>query len=121
MSAKSGIEWTDATWNPTIGCSLVSPGCTHCYAMKDAHRLASNPMLANNPAYQGVTTRSKAGPVWTNVVNVSARALLKPLGWRNPRFVFVNSIDRKSVVYGKSVSVSVDLGGRRIITKTIKK
>lgn len=34
MGDKSGIEWTDATWNPVVGCSLVSPGCTNCYAMK---------------------------------------------------------------------------------------
>ena len=34
-----GIEWTDATWNPVAGCSVVSPGCTNCYAMRLAARL----------------------------------------------------------------------------------
>lgn len=34
MSDKTSIEWTDATWNPITGCSVVSPGCTNCYAMK---------------------------------------------------------------------------------------
>jgi len=33
MGAKSKIEWTDATWNPVRGCSLVNAGCTNCYAM----------------------------------------------------------------------------------------
>lgn len=31
-STKTGIEWTDRTWNPTTGCTKISPGCTHCYA-----------------------------------------------------------------------------------------
>jgi len=34
-TAKTGIEWTGRTWNPVRGCSLVSPGCTNCYAMKE--------------------------------------------------------------------------------------
>jgi protein gp37 len=38
-SAAAGIEWTDATWNPIVGCSIVSPGCTNCYAMKMAARI----------------------------------------------------------------------------------
>lgn len=29
----SKIEWTGETWNPVVGCSIVSPGCTNCYAM----------------------------------------------------------------------------------------
>jgi protein gp37 len=32
MSLGSKIEWTDATWNPTRGCTKISPGCAHCYA-----------------------------------------------------------------------------------------
>lgn len=31
MSANSSIEWTDATWNPTTGCTKVSPACANCY------------------------------------------------------------------------------------------
>ena len=34
MSDKSAIEWTDTTWNPVVGCTIVSRGCTNCYAMK---------------------------------------------------------------------------------------
>ena len=35
---KTGISWTDLTWNPVSGCSKVSPGCTHCYAEAWSHR-----------------------------------------------------------------------------------
>ena len=31
-STKTTIEWTDKTWNPTVGCNKVSPGCKNCYA-----------------------------------------------------------------------------------------
>ena len=34
MAEHSKIEWTDATWNIVTGCSVVSPGCRNCYAMK---------------------------------------------------------------------------------------
>jgi protein gp37 len=40
MAGDSSIEWTDKTWNPTRGCSCVSPGCTRCYAMKIAARFS---------------------------------------------------------------------------------
>lgn len=39
MSTTSKIEWTEQTWNPTIGCTKVSPGCKHCYAETLAKRL----------------------------------------------------------------------------------
>jgi len=39
MADRSAIEWTEATWNPIVGCSIVSPGCTNCYAMKMAARI----------------------------------------------------------------------------------
>lgn len=32
MGEKTGISWTDATFNPWIGCKKVSPGCANCYA-----------------------------------------------------------------------------------------
>jgi len=35
------IEWTDDTWNPFVGCSIISKGCTNCYAMRMAHRLGA--------------------------------------------------------------------------------
>ena len=39
MADKSLIEWTDTTWQIVTGCSVVSPGCTNCYAMRMAARL----------------------------------------------------------------------------------
>ena len=39
MSTNSAIEWTEQTWNPTTGCSKVSPGCQNCYAESMANRL----------------------------------------------------------------------------------
>lgn len=40
MGENSKIEWTEATWNPTVGCTMVSPGCAHCYAQTMAHHAA---------------------------------------------------------------------------------
>ena len=39
MAFQSAIEWTESTWNPVTGCTKISPGCTHCYAERMAHRL----------------------------------------------------------------------------------
>ena len=39
MGDKTGIEWTDATWNPVTGCDRTSPGCDNCYALTMAARL----------------------------------------------------------------------------------
>ena len=81
------IEWTDKTWNPIRGCSVVSAGCTNCYAMKQAHRF-SGP----GGAYEGLTTLTNGGPVWTGDVRLVPEALSAPLRWRKPRRVFVNSM-----------------------------
>lgn len=84
MADGTHIEWTDATWNPITGCSVVSPGCTNCYAM----RLAGT-RLAHHPSRAGLTRDSKAGPVWTGEVRLNEQWLTQPLGWRRPRMVFV--------------------------------
>ena len=50
----SKIEWTQATWNPIVGCSIVSPGCTNCYAMKLAARIQKiNPTGDRDHSRQG--------------------------------------------------------------------
>ncbi len=41
MSSKTTIEWTEHTWNPTTGCTKISPGCAHCYAEVMAKRLCA--------------------------------------------------------------------------------
>ena len=84
MADKSKIEWTDATWNPITGCSLVSPGCKNCYAMK----LAGG-RLKHHPSRKGLTEPSKAGPVWTGEVRFNKEWLEQPLRWRRPRHIFV--------------------------------
>jgi protein gp37 len=90
MADNSKIELTDATWNPVAGCALVSPGCTNCYAMKVAARNAIGTMP--QPNYVGLTKPSKAGEVWTGKIALVESALTKPLAWRKPRRIFVNSM-----------------------------
>lgn len=43
MGATTGIEWTDATWNPWMGCSKVSPGCDSCYMFSGMRRYGRKP------------------------------------------------------------------------------
>lgn len=83
MADNTAIEWTDATWNPITGCSVVSPGCTNCYAM----RLAGT-RLKNVASRKGLTKPTKAGPVWTGEVRFNEAELLRPLSWRSPRKIF---------------------------------
>jgi protein gp37 len=90
MAATTSIEWTDRTWNPVVGCSLVSPGCTNCYAMRMAGRIEA---MGTAPHYAGLTKPSKAGPVWTGEVRAAPEhVLLQPLRWRRPSRIFVNSM-----------------------------
>lgn len=96
MGDKSKIEWTDATWNPIVGCSLASPGCTNCYAMRMAERLdrMMRPTHGTdfNP-YYGLTKRVNGKPVWTGKVARAAElTLTAPLRWKRPRRIFVNSM-----------------------------
>lgn len=84
MADGTKIEWTDATWNPITGCSVVSPGCTNCYAM----RLAGT-RLKHLPSRAGLTVDSKAGPVWTGKVRLNRQWLDQPLRWKRPRRIFV--------------------------------
>ena len=84
MADNTGIEWTDATWQPITGCSVVSPGCTNCYAM----RLAGT-RLREHPSRAGLTTMSKAGPVWNGQVRFNEQWLDQPLRWKRSRRIFV--------------------------------
>jgi protein gp37 len=92
----TAIEWTDVTWNPVRGCSLVSPGCTNCYAMKQAHRFSQPKPNAKtcdyDAPYAGLTKLTNGGPVWTGDVRLVPEKLDEPLRWRKPRRVFVNSM-----------------------------
>jgi len=86
--AESAIEWTDATWNPVAGCTVISPGCTNCYAMRMAARLEAMGMAK----YAGTTRKSGRRAVWTGRINLDERALEIPLRWSKPRMIFVNSM-----------------------------
>lgn len=77
MSINSAIEWTDATWNPVTGCTQVSPGCDHCYALVFAERFRGVP---GHPYEQGFDLR-----LWPERLSL-------PLQWKKPRRIFVNSM-----------------------------
>ena len=89
MGDQSRIEWTDATWNPVVGCSIVSPGCTNCYAMATAHGLERR---FGSAKYGGLTKAVNGHPVWTGQVRLAEEALDQPLRWRRGRRIFVNSM-----------------------------
>ncbi|WP_280357524.1 DUF5131 family protein [Nocardia otitidiscaviarum] len=82
----TGIEWTQATWNPVTGCDRVSPGCDHCYAQSMAARLKA----MGSDKYQRDGDPRTSGPGFG--VTVHPTALEIPLRWRSPRLVFVNSM-----------------------------
>lgn len=73
MADHSGIEWTEATWNPTVGCTKVSAGCDRCYAERIARRFKRT-----FPNGFDLTLREEL--------------LHLPERWRRPRIVFVNSM-----------------------------
>lgn len=88
MGDRTAIGWTDATWNPTVGCSHVSPGCDNCYAAREAAG-----RLAHLPAYVGIATREAGQPArFTGEVRTLADRLDQPLRWKRPRRVFVDSM-----------------------------
>jgi len=78
MADHSAIQWTDATWNPTTGCTKISPGCAHCY-------------IERTPAFRIAGRKfDKNGHISLQLHN--QRRLTQPLRWRNPRRIFVNSL-----------------------------
>ena len=77
MSDKSPIEWTDATWNPVTGCTKISTGCKNCYAERLAHRLQ---LMGAKNYERGFD------------VTLHPQMLDRPLSWKKPRRIFVNSM-----------------------------
>jgi protein gp37 len=77
MAQGTGIEWTEATWNPVTGCTKVSPGCKHCYAEVMAGRL----QRMGQPRYRDGFK-----------VTLQHDVVALPLSWRRPRVIFVNSM-----------------------------
>ena len=87
MSNFTKIEWTESTWNPTRGCSAISPGCANCYAVRFARRLGG----VGKP-YEGLTQDTPNGLAWTGEVRLVEEALHIPLRWRTHRHIFVDSM-----------------------------
>lgn len=75
--ANTKIEWTNTTWNPTTGCTKISPGCTHCYAEKLSKRLKA----------MGVSKYSNEF-----ILTLHPSTLSLPLKWKKPSLIFVNSM-----------------------------
>jgi len=88
MAARSGIEWTESTWNPLTGCDKISPGCKHCYAERMAKRL-----------------QAMGQPNYINAFKLTMHehVLEKPLEWKTPQTIFVNSM---SDLFHKDVPVA---------------
>jgi protein gp37 len=86
VADKSGIEWTEATWNPITGCDRVSPGCDHCYALTLAARLKG----MGSAAYQRDGDPRTSGPGFA--LTTHADRLDQPIRWTRPRRIFVNSM-----------------------------
>jgi protein gp37 len=77
VATNTRIEWTEATWNPTVGCTKVSPGCQNCYAEKMAQRLKA----MGTPGY----ARGFELALLPNRLNT-------PKSIRRPTMFFVNSM-----------------------------
>jgi len=77
MSTQSRIEWTEQTWNPTTGCTKISPGCKHCYAEVMARRLHA----IGVPGYENGFKLS-----------ILPNRLEQPLQRKKPTVYFVNSM-----------------------------
>lgn len=87
MGQSSAIEWTDATWNPTTGCTEVSRGCDNCYAAALARRLHRETYTRILPVVN--TPENQADPF---AVRIWPDRLEDPTRWSDPRRVFVNSM-----------------------------
>lgn len=87
MGAKTGISWTDSTWNCLRGCTRVSEGCRHCYAESIAYRFKGM-----GQPYEGLAVLKNGHASWTGKVNWIGGHWEDPLRWARPRKIFVNSM-----------------------------
>ena len=77
MAAKSSIEWTESTWNPSTGCDALSPGCEHCYAERLALRLKAMGQKKYSNGFR---------------LTLHPDTLELPFSWKKPQRIFVNSM-----------------------------
>lgn len=87
MGQQSSIEWTDATWNPTTGCTPVSKGCDNCYAKTLAEGRLADGYRKHLPVVD--TPENRADPF---AVRVRPERLNEPQKWKSPCMIFVNSM-----------------------------
>jgi protein gp37 len=88
MAGQTNIQWTQETWNPVKGCTPVSPGCLNCYAAPMSARLER----MGHAAYLSLTVLHNVIRSFNGRLREDRQALSKPLRWRRPRLVFVNSM-----------------------------
>lgn len=86
MKQRTGIEWTEVTWNPTTGCDRISAGCDNCYALTMARRLKA----MGSDRYQTDGDPRTSGPGFG--VAVHEAALRQPYRWKGRKTVFVDSM-----------------------------
>lgn len=77
MSTQSKIEWTEQTWNPTVGCTKISPGCKNCYAETMAKRLRAMGMHGYENGFR---------------LTLIPERLAEPIERHKPTVYFVNSM-----------------------------
>lgn len=99
MTSKSEIEWTEMTWNPVAGCSVLSEGCTNCYAIRLAARLDAMGMQK----YKGLTRKTGGRHKWTGRARLDFKSLNTPKKVKKPSLIFVNSM---SDLFHEDVPVS---------------
>jgi protein gp37 len=88
MAYNTGIEWTESTWNPTTGCTKISPGCQNCYAERLAKRLQAMGQINYINGFN---------------LTVHKKSIEIPLKWKKPQLIFVNSMSdlfHKDVPFG---------------------
>jgi protein gp37 len=83
---RTGIEWTEVTWNPTTGCDRISEGCDNCYALAMAKRLKA----MGSERYRADGDPRTSGPGFA--LTIHADALSQPYGWSGSLLVFVYSM-----------------------------
>jgi protein gp37 len=97
MATNSKIEWTERTWNPILGCSIISPGCHNCYAMSMARRLKAMALADLAAGKEPGRKRHYVDVIgtdgrWNGKLVLVREALADPLGWKTPQIIFVNSM-----------------------------
>jgi protein gp37 len=109
----TGIEWTNATWNPMVGCTIHTAGCTNCYAMKQAGVITAK-------HYEGVVKwvgkANARDTVWTGLINQSPPHILnKPRTIKAPSMIFVNSM---SDFFHENMQLQWQLDAMKVMEET---